>query len=549
MAENDQYEELQKRIAALTQRVYKLEIHAGFRASQPDSSPRGRREATAETPAASPSLETRIGGHWLNRVGIIAVLLGVSYFLRYAFENRWIAPEGRVLIGLVAGLAVVLWSEHIRRSGQVVFSYSLKAVGIGVLYLSLWASSQLYELAPIGLAFAAMSAVTAATVVLALWQDSSVVAAFALVGAFITPLALSTGQNNASSLFSYVAILNAGALVLLRFRPWNRLLVGSFAGTLILYGAWHARYYTVDQFWIAFGFATLFFAAFAVVPWVAPGERDSTPVLLVAPANAAVYFVEVYELFDHAGNRIGAAWAAVALGCLYFLMGRLLATAPEVTSSLHWAIGSGFLVIAAPIGLQGHWITVGWFFEAGALVWVGYRTLTISLKYVGAAALALGVVRLIAFDNFAVSRIVFNHRMLTFAVAIAVLASIARVVARAAVGQEKRALPILIVAINLLALHALNQEIGDAYQQHVARDFAYSALWMIYGAALMAAGFWWKSQFLRWQALILIAITIGKVFIYDTASLDRGYRILSFIALGLLLLATSYWYEKKRNPG
>jgi len=72
---------------------------------------------------------------------------------------------------------------------------------------------------------------------------------------------------------------------------------------------------------------------------------------------------------------------------------------------------------------------------------------------------------------------------------------------------------------------------------------------MVYGAGLMMAGFWWKSQFLRWQALILIAITVGKVFIYDTASLDIGYRILSFIALGLLLLATSYWYEKKRSPG
>ncbi|PYS22112.1 MAG: hypothetical protein DMG11_27065 [Acidobacteria bacterium] len=225
------------------------------------------------------------------------------------------------------------------------------------------------------------------------------------------------------------------------------------------------------------------------------------------------------------------------------------ATAPRVTSSLHWAIGAGLLVIATPIGLEGHWITIGWFFEAGALFWVGYKTSTRSLKYVGAAALALGVARLIAFDNFNVSRIVFNDRMLTFAVAIAVLATIARVVARSAVGQEKRALPFLIVSINLLALHALNQEIGNAYQQQAARDFAYSATWMVYGAGLMMAGFWWKSQFLRWQALILIAITVGKVFIYDTASLDIGYRILSFIALGLLLLATSYWYEKKRSPG
>jgi len=119
-----------------------------------------------------------------------------------------------VLIGLVAGLGVVFWSEHIRRQGQIIFSHSLKAVGIGVplpvvvgVFAALWACAG-------RLAFAAMSAVTAATVLLALWQDSLVVAAFALVGAFMTPLALSTGENNAYSLFSYVAILNAGTLVL-----------------------------------------------------------------------------------------------------------------------------------------------------------------------------------------------------------------------------------------------------------------------------------------------------------------------------------------------
>ena len=61
----------------------------------------------------------------------------------------------------------------------------------------------------------------------------------------------------------------------------------------------------------------------------------------------------------------------------------------------------------------------------------------------------------------------------------------------------------------------------------------------------MFVGFWKKSAFLRYQALILIAITVGKVFLYDTSSLDRGYRILSFIALGLLLLTTSFLYQRK----
>lgn len=195
MPTDEQYGELLRLIAALTERVYKLEQLAGV--SRPMSRPLSltlpEKEPPSEpSPDPRAELESKIGGHWLNRVGIVAVLIGVSYFLKYAFDNEWVGPAGRVLIGLVSGVAVTFWSEHVRRSGYTIFSYSLKAVGIGVLYLSLWASSQLYHLVPNVLVFFAMISVTAATVALALWQDAEVIAAFAAVGGFITPDLFST---------------------------------------------------------------------------------------------------------------------------------------------------------------------------------------------------------------------------------------------------------------------------------------------------------------------------------------------------------------------
>jgi uncharacterized membrane protein len=67
---------------------------------------------------------------------------------------------------------------------------------------------------------------------------------------------------------------------------------------------------------------------------------------------------------------------------------------------------------------------------------------------------------------------------------------------------------------------------------------------MAYGAMLMVVGFWRRSAFVRWQALVLIAFTVGKVFLYDVSELDRGYRIVSFIVLGALLLAISFVYQR-----
>src|SRR3954451_20847768 len=69
-------------------------------------------------PSRQSSLESRIGSQWLNRIGIIATLVGISYFLKYAFENNWIGPGGRIAIGLLSGLAIVLSSERFRTKGH-----------------------------------------------------------------------------------------------------------------------------------------------------------------------------------------------------------------------------------------------------------------------------------------------------------------------------------------------------------------------------------------------------------------------------------------------
>lgn len=118
------------------------------------------------------------------------------------------------------------------------------------------------------------------------------------------------------------------------------------------------------------------------------------------------------------------------------------------------------------------------------------------------------------------------------------------------------------IALNLLALIALTGEadyyfdrrqsqllrssafVLDYRPLELARAFSYSAIWLFYGAALMVFGFWKRTAFVRWQALVLIAATILKVFIYDVSELEKGYRILSFIALGVVLLAISFIYQR-----
>ena len=554
-------------------------LSAPLPASVPDAGPHQVASPRVPAPAPpvvrqqQPNLESRIGSQWLNRIGITALLIGVSYFLKFAIDNRWIGPAGQVAIGLFLGILVVVWSEWFRGRGHIVFSYSLKAVGIGTVYLSLWASYQVYGLVPSGVAFLAMVIVTSATVVMAWTQDAEILAAFALAGGFTTPLLLSTGQNRELELFAYVALLNVAALFLVVARPWRRLVWMSYSGTLLLYIGWYSEYYHRIDFARTAVFATLFFVIFAIASIVArnpnrAGSSSSLPIAL-SLLNGAVYFLQIYIMLDEI-DKTSSAWVAVALAAFYIYLSRIpserygdLGSALSLRL-LHLAMAIGFITIAIPIYLNSHWITMGWFVEAAVLLWVSARVKSELLTVFSVGALALGVVRLLAIDNFATDHaVIFNQRMATYAVAVSVLGLLVWQGRKRGDEAGNSMAMAGSVALNLLALWALSLEVRDFFGSEITRanigsltdwnysrnigitrDFTYSALWMGYGGMLMAIGFVKNSAFIRWQALALMAATICKVFVYDVSSLDKGYRIVSFLVLGGLLMGISFVYQR-----
>jgi uncharacterized membrane protein len=600
----DGLEALRAELAALRVRIDRLEQRAGV-ASEPAgrapetavappvipiapasgsmlAPPRATPPTAQEAAAALPrkrepeALENKIGQLWLNRIGIFAILIGVSYFIKYAFDNGWIGPTGRIALGIVAGIGLILWSERFRSKGYAAFSYSLKAVGIGVLYLSLWGAFQVYHLIPPGVAFAAMILVTGFTMTLAITQDAEILAAFALIGGFSTPVLLSTGQNHEVVLFSYVALLDLGVLVMVGFKPWRRLLVGSFIGTATMYVGWFIDYYSKDQRPITVLFALLFGAIFAVIPLITPLTKSrwhggfSITLTLLPLVNAAALFLALYLMYDRETVRL--TWYALALAAAYLTLSsqfkRRVGSEPEVVKTinlLHVAIAIAFITIAVPLKLNAHWITIGWLVESAVLLLVGVRTRVDFLRYFASATLILGIVRLLMIDNFNVQTLIFNARFATYLVAIAILGGIVAAGERFASEREMRWVQLAGIALNLLALIALtleasgyfNRQVTASYQTHSYNDysdlrrqiiferkFSYSAIWLIYGAGLMMFGFWKRSAFVRWQALALIAFTIIKVFIFDVSELEQGYRILSFIALGAVLMGISYVYHR-----
>jgi uncharacterized membrane protein len=77
---------------------------------------------------------------------------------------------------------------------------------------------------------------------------------------------------------------------------------------------------------------------------------------------------------------------------------------------------------------------------------------------------------------------------------------------------------------------------------------AASVAWALYAAVLVAAGFLLEKAEVRWTAIVLFGVTLAKVLLHDTARLDALYRVLSFVALGVLLVAASFLYQRRKAP-
>jgi uncharacterized membrane protein len=548
-----------------------------LKAAQPVAAPDFGYSAPAAAEDAI-SLESRIGSQWFNRIGIVALLIGIAWFLKLAFDNHWIGPSGRVLIGLIAGAGLIAWSERFRSRGYAIFSYSLKAVGSGTLYLSLWAAFSLYHLVPASAAFAAMILVTAFNGYMAWVQDAELLALYAIVGGLSTPLLLSTGENHEVTLFSYLLVLDVAVLVLAALRPWSRMLFAAYVGTMLLFAGWWSDYYSNAQFVRTAFFLTCFFLIFAFAPrlvrvdledGVPHSAWDHLALVLLPIANAALGFIAYYNLFDWFKSDWAGAWLAVGFAAFYLLLHRLpaqrwLQASTPLLSALHLTAAVVFLTIAIPLKTQGRWLTIGWLVEGAALLWIASRLRTRLLRVLAVLCLALGFIALVTITPEASTTPFFNERFGCYLAGIAVFAFAARVATKAkaqAETQDSGAWPaiaaVAVLTVNLLILLAIGWEIhcywwtlrwaGDWHQEHDYRmyaQFTYSAWFMVFGAILLATGFWRRSAFLRWQALVLLAVTIAKVFLSDMSELSQGYRILSFLGLGALLLAVSFVYQR-----
>src|SRR6266403_6327927 len=505
-------------------------------------------------------LENLIGGHWLNRIGILAVFIGISFFLKYAFDNNWIGPSGRVAIGILLGALMLPWSHWLLSRGYPYFSEGIAALGQAILLLSLWAGCRYYPVFSRELGFAGMVLVTITIAAVALGRDSQRIAMLSMLGGFLTPLLVSTGRDEQIALFTYIFILCAGLLTMAWPRDWRWLAPVSFVLTQFYFWGWYDAFYQSTKLEPTLAFATLFLVIFSTLPVlnsIRSGSLDSLSGFLIA-LNAFNYLAAAYAML-WPQHRWPLTLLVLALSAAHLTVAGLLPAKKQgeipLSRLLFGGLALTFATLAIPIRLDGKWITLAFAVEGAILIWTGFRSMAGYLRTGGYSLLALSAIRLLIFPLPA-EQFLFNQRFAAYAVLVicfGVALYAARENSSSVSGEELSALGAFAVAINVFALIALSLELWDHFGSHaglgidsgLAQHLALSLLWTAYASGLIALGVKRESALLRWQALVLFGLVVLKVFIYDSSFLERFYRIFSFFILGLVLLTVSFLYQRK----
>jgi len=339
----------------------------------------------------NPDLEKFIGENLVSKIGIAILVIAIGFFVKFAIDNEWIGPVGRVAIGLLCG-GILTGLAHRLHTSYKAFSSVLIGGGLAIFYFSIALAYKDYALFGQTAAFMIMVVITLFAVILSLLYDRQEVAVIALVGGFCVPFIVSDGSGNYITLFIYLLMLNAGLLAIAYRKSWRLLNLLAFLFTVILFGGWMGTLpYPSPMATYRNGllFATLFYLLFLAIN-VAHNVKQQKPFIAsdfgIILATTALYFGAGLGLIYSMNQTYYIGLFSGALGAFNLLLCFLLFRNKNVDKNvLYLLIGITitFISLTIPLQLNGHYITLFWASEAVLLYWL-YQKSKISLTRITA---------------------------------------------------------------------------------------------------------------------------------------------------------------------
>ncbi|MFK7833446.1 MAG: DUF2339 domain-containing protein [Winogradskyella sp.] len=357
-----------------------------FEAQKPDDAqPKSEPVYATKTPKTKSSLEAFIGENILNKIGIVITIIGVAIGAKYSIENDLISPLTRIILGYLTAIGLLSFGIKLKPKYES-YSAVLVSGAIVILYFITFFAYSFYELIPQLLTFVLMVVFTAFTVVAAISYNRQVIAHIGLVGAYAVPFLLSDGSGQVEIMFSYMAIINIGILIISFKKYWKSLYYSAFIFTWLIFSFWYFfDYYQEAHYTIGLTFLAVFFLIFYIT-FIAykllKKEAFNSGDVVLLLLNSFIFYGFGYAILigDDLGSQLLGLFT-LGNAVIHFIVSVLfykLKLGDKKLFYLASAMVLVFITITIPVQLNGNWVTLLWVSEAALLFWLG-RTKGISV--------------------------------------------------------------------------------------------------------------------------------------------------------------------------
>jgi uncharacterized membrane protein len=529
--------------------------------SQPQPQPQSR-----PIPPAQPTQSSEeTFGKTLGIVGIFAVLFGIAFFLKYAFDTGLIGITGRLILGAGVGILGIVLGRMLKAKYEA-YSHILSGGGIGILFITAYTAHVLYDVISAPVAYIIFGIIMITSVILSVKDGKMLLAAVGVSAGFLAPLLVSFGTESFVGLFTYMLIINAGVAVISYTYRWPALHYISFIGTLISVSTWFDRVQDESSRLLFVTFITLYFIIFlasSIFHHVVRKEMSTEGDIAFVTVNALWYISIAYPIL-HPVFPDGMGIFMAIIGLMYLVVGYFSFTAHKEDKLLNAAlplIGLLFVTVAIPIHFDGSWTTVAWVIEALALCVIDFKINGQRLYKYALIVYFIGLFNL-AVDSagMGVGEIfipIFNERFVTYVIAILSGLLMAYVIHRATkeTPEEMESLkpvPVFLgVVTQLITLYLFTSEIhlyfsnidGVSTGSSGLENTIISIVWALYAAFLTIIGFAKHTKAFRVFGMVLFLLTAARIFL-SLWELGPLYRIVTSIIFGIIALAASFLYAR-----
>lgn len=351
-------------------------------------------------------IEVKIGLNWINKAGIILLLLAVGTAMKYTYST-WLNSYMKGISGFIFGALLLIGGEWLNRKSKNVFALGLCGGGIGVLYLSVFSSYFILEILNMPISILISILITTVSLVLSQRYVSMTICGISLIGGYLPFFSYAFFENLSGNqiyiAMGYLLILNLLVLALSFNRRWIYINYLSFLLNIpcLMYLA-----FISDSEIISIGYTILTFIMYLGITLLYPiREKAKLKIVdvILLGLNTVTNCILVYILFEIAGYDSYKGLLALVYALVYLSLGQIIsknASQEKKTLVLFYITAMTFAILMIPFQFGVKWASLGWLIEALLVITYASRNKEKMMEIGGWAILALCFISFMVLDFY-----------------------------------------------------------------------------------------------------------------------------------------------------